>query len=460
MRKILTFFFLTLLSAGFYSSCKVGPDYIRQNIDVPPHYAHSFPEDSSVANIPWWELFGDSVLAGIIKTTLENNKDLKISASKIKEAQSALGVVRAGLYPSINYYAGGSSVFSTGSSGFSHDYSGFIDVSYTIDVWGRMKRLNESALQVYMATEEAYRAVTIMLVAETATTYFSLRDIDNRLLISEQTAETWRSNLDIVEARYKGGFVSEVDLNQAKIQLLDALTAIETFTRLRRQTENVISFLMSGSPQTIPRGMPLENQLLPPQIPVGMPSELLERRPDILIAERLLRAQTEKIGAAEALRYPSFTISAAAGMNFINPVAGFASLGAQILGPIFNKNALKLQVEIEKEKTNQLLLDYEQKFITALKEVDDAMIAVTTYKKEFELRKEQLNASSEALKLSWIRYDGGMTNYLEVLDLQRSLFSSQLSASAAFQMQLVSIVKLYEALGGGWESGIENNMHN
>lgn len=339
---------------------------------------------------------------------------------------------------------------NTASSGFQNDYTALIDVSYTLDVWGRNKRLSEAAFQEYLATEEAYRSLRLMLIAEVANAYITLRDLDNRLIISEQTTETWKSNLDIVQARFKGGFVSEVDLNQAKIQLLEAQAAIQSFTRARRMLENAISILMGVAPQSIPRGLPLTQQILPPEIPVGLPSEILDRRPDILMAERMLQAQTERIGAAEALKYPSFTISANTGVNFVNPFAGFAAMGAQILGPIFNNKSNKARVEIEKQRTIQLLNNYESSYLLAIREVEDAMISVSTYRNEYLLRTEQLMAAQEAVKLSWIRYDGGLTSYLEVLDLQRSLFSSQLKASEALQLQLTSAVQLYLALGGGW----------
>jgi len=215
--------------------------------------------------------------------------------------------------------------------------------------------------------------------------------------------------------------------------------------------ENAISALMGMPPQSIPRGLPLAQQVLPPELPAGIPSELLDRRPDILLAERKLNAQTERIGAAETLKYPSFTINANTGMNFVNPVAGFAAIGAQVLGPIFNSKANDFRIEIEKERTVEFLNNYESSILLALREVEDAMVSVTTYKNEFELRKEQVTAARDAVKLSWIRYDGGLTNYIEVLDLQRSSFNSELNASETFQLQLTSTVKLYQALGGGWD---------
>jgi len=437
----------------FLHSCKLGPDYIRQTNVPAEAYRQNFPADTTIANIPWWELMRDPVLINLVREALQNNHDLQTAIARMDEARSAMELVRTNLYPGINYSLSGNSSVNTSASGITNDYIAGINVSYTFDIWGEVHRLNEAALQEYLATEEAYRGLTIMLVSTVAQAYLTLRDLDNRLIISEQTAETWQQNLDIVNARYLGGFVSEVDLNQANIQLLEALTAIQTFTRLREQTENAISYLLGKPPQSIPRGMTLQEQVFPPRLPAGLPSELLDRRPDILSAERKLHAQTARIGAAEALKYPSFTISADMALAFANPTYAFAALGEQILGPIFNNNAARKKVEIEKARTVQLMNNYQAAYLNALREVEDAMVSVSTYKKEFTLRNEQMLESQEAVKLSWIRYEGGLTSYLEVLDLQRSLFSSQLKASETLQLQLNSTIRLYEALGGGWVPG-------
>jgi len=404
-------------------------------------------EGISIANTPWWELFGDTTLTNLIWIALKNNKDLKAAIARIDEAKATVDIVRADLYPRINYGISGSSSVDTESSGSTNDASGVVNISYIVDLWGRIRRLNEAALQEYLATEEAYRALTIIIVAEVANAYITLRDLDNRLDISEGTAEIWQTNLDIVEARYKGGFVTQVDVNQAKIQLAEARTAIQAFTRLRIQIENAISVLLGMPPQPVPRGLSLLDQVFPPDLPTGLPSELLEMRPDVLAAERSLHAQTARIGAAEALKYPSLTLSADMGMQFTNPTLGFAALSAQILGPIFNNKANKRRVEVEMARTTQLLNNYELTFLNAVREVEDAMIAVQTYKIEYELRKDQVIAEMEAADLSWIRYDGGLTSYLEVLDLQRSSFDSRLKASKTLQLHLTSTVTLYQALG-------------
>jgi multidrug efflux system outer membrane protein len=449
----LSIFFKLFLLLGVLYSCKLGPDYLRTTGPVPASYGQDFPSDTTIANTPWWELFGDTVMLDLIREALATNYDLKIAIARMDEARASLGIVRADLYPRVNYFLDGNSSVNTENAGLTHDYTGVVNVSYTVDIWGQVSRLNEAALQEYLATEEAYRGLTIMLVATIANAYLTLRDLDNRLIISEQTAGTWQTNLDIVQARHKGGFVSEVDLNQAKIQLLEAQMAIQTFTRLRAQTENAISILMGKPPQSIPRGLKLQEQVFPPELPAGLPSDLLDRRPDILQAEKQLHAQTARIGAAEALKYPSLTLSADMGLAFADPTYAFAALGGQILGPIFNSESNKKRVEIEKARTVELLNNYEFTFINALREVEDAMVAVTTYKEEYSLRNEQMLAAREAVSLSWVRYEGGLTSYLEVLDLQRSSFSSQLNASETLQYQLNSMVQLYQVLGGGWIPG-------
>ncbi len=439
-----------VVAVVFIQACKVGPEYLRTSVPLPQNYRNSSPNDTTGINFPWWNLFGDSILVDLINEGLENNKNLKLALERIEEARLAHKIVRAGLYPTINYAAGGNSTAVTGISSVTNDYKGVVDVSYTLDIWGRVSRLEEAAAEEYLATEEACNGLKIMLVSDIACAYITLSDIDNRLFIAEKTAEIWQKNLDIVTARHKGGFVSEVDLNMAKIQLLEAQTAIQTFTRLHVQMENSICLLLGKTPQPIVRGLNLKEQLIIPQIPVGLPSYLIDRRPDILQAERMLHAQTARIGAAEALRYPSFTISTDLGMTFANPVNGFAALGAQILGPVFNYNANKRRVEIEKSRTEQLLFQYEFVVMNAVREVENALIAVKTYENEFSLRSEQMTASNEAMRLSWVRYESGLTSFLEVLDLQRSSFSSQLKASETLQYQLISIVQLYAALGGGW----------
>ena len=441
-------------------SCKVGEDYTREEQNTTITYRQNFPKDSAISNIPWWKLFKDPVLVDLIDTALVNNKNIQIAIARIEESQLHLDISKSGFYPSVNYGVNGSSGVNSELSGFNNSVAGGVNVSYTVDLWQKIRTLNKAALQEYLATEEAYKSLNISVISATAIAYISLRDLDNRLVIAEKTAKNFQENLDVMQARFNAGFISEVDLSQAKIQLSEAKTAIEIFNRSRIQLENGISILMGSIPRNIPRGLPLYEQISLPVMPVGLPSELLDRRPDILEAEKKLHAQTLRIGVAESLKYPSLTLNLNMGAQLINPSFLFADLGAQILGPIFNAGKLQKGVEVEEVRTKQLLYNYQSVYIIALQEVEDAMIAVDTYKNEYDLRNEQMQLSTKAAQLSWVRYDGGLTSYLEVLNLQSSQFNAELKASEAFKQELTSIIKLYEALGGGWNSTQNTTINN
>ncbi|MFC2085710.1 efflux transporter outer membrane subunit [Bacteroidota bacterium] len=441
-----------LVSGVLLGGCTVGPDYVRPVTPEPVEYREDFPPGESVANTPWWELFEDSVLVDLIDSALVNNRDALTSLSKIAEAEAALGIVRADLYPRINYGAAATAdITTTDGDELDGDISGGLNATYMLDLWGRIRRSNEAAVQTLLASEEAYRAVTLTLIAGVAKAYVLLRDLDNRLAISERTVDARKASLDVIRARFNAGFLSEVDVNQAEIVLGDAEVSAVTFKRLRGQTENAISVLLGVPPMEIPRGRNLEELLKPPELPTGLPSDLLRRRPDILIAERTLNAQTARIGAAEALKFPQLNLTSNLGAIFTGDFTGFFDIGADLFGPLFNSGENQRRVDVEVARTEQLVHQYEQTILVALREVDDALIAVRTYEAEFEARKRQLVASTSASELSWVRFDNGVTSYLEVLDVDRSLFTSQLKASETLQLKLTSVVQLYQALGGGWD---------
>jgi multidrug efflux system outer membrane protein len=313
-----------------------------------------------------------------------------------------------------------------------------------------VRRSNEAAVQSLLATEESYRAVTLTLIASVAKAYVLLRDLDNRLELSQQTVQSRQASLEAIRARFNGGFISEVDVNQAEIVLGDAKVSVTTFERLRDQTENAISLLLGSPPMDIPRGRPLEEQLIPPDVPPGLPSELLQRRPDILVAERQLHAQTARIGIAEALKFPQLNLTTDLGAVFNGDFTGFFDIGADLFGPLFNAGENQRRVDVEVARTEQLMHQYEQTILNALRETEDALVAVDTYGREYQARRSQLKAADNAARLSWVRYQNGITSYLEVLDLERSLFGAQLRASETLQLEMTSVVQLYQALGGGW----------
>ena len=447
----------TLLLAG----CLRGPDYERPLTPQHAEYRESAEQEiqpvaaetppvQSVADLPWWELFQDPVLQELIEDALRNNKDLHVAMARIAESRAALGFSRADLYPRIDGIASGTLDGNTEESGLAGAATVAGLVSWETDLFGRVRRSNEAALQSLLATEEAYRAVTISLVAQVADLYLFLRDVDNRLGIAEATADARQGSLDIIRVRQQAGMVSEVDVNQAEIQLADAEAAVEVFRRLRSQTENAISLVLGRPPISIARGVGLEEQVFPPELPAGLPSELLERRPDVLAAERQLAAQTARIGVAEAIKYPSLTLSADLGASFASLTTGFLTLGADLFAPLFNAGQNQRRVEIEVARTEQLLYSYEQTILNAYREVEDAMVAVNRYQAEYATRQRQVRAARSALELSWVRYEGGLTSYLEVLDVERSQFAAELAASETLQLSLTSMVQLYRALGGGW----------
>jgi len=441
---------MTMILLNLFS-CKVGEDYIREEQNLPETYRQDANTESSIATLKWWELFKDPVLVNLINTALKENQNIKIAVTRLEESQIYFDLSKAPFYPSVNYYGGASSGINSETSEFTNNIAAGVNVSYTIDLWQRIKSLNESARQEYLATEYAYRSVTISIISSVASAYISLRDLDNRLIISEKTAKNFKDNLDVMQARFDGGFVNEVDLTQSKIQLIEAEATIEVLLRSRLQLENGISVLMGSVPIEISRGLELHEQITLPEVPIGIPSELISRRPDVLEIERKLEAQHLRIGAAEALQYPSLTISLDMGASLLNPATLFADLGAQLFGPIFNGGQIKKGIELEEKRTERLLYNYQLSYLTAIKEVEDAMIAQKTYNREYVLRTSQMELATKASHLAWVRYDGGLTSYLEVLTLQSSQFSAELKASAALQQELQSIINLYTALGGGWE---------
>jgi len=433
-------------------ACTLGPDYERPVTPEPPTYHYAYPSGASIADIPWWELFQDSVLLELIDSALVNNRDVRTALARITEAEAQLGIVRADLYPRIDYgVSAGADVTSAEDDELDGDITGALSASYIVDLWGRVRRSNEAAVQTLMATEESYRAVTLTLIASVAKAYVLLRDLDNRLALSEQTVQSRQASLEAMRARFEGGVISEVDVNQAEIVLGDARVSVTTFERLRDQTENSISLLLGVPPMDIPRGLALNEVLVPPEVPPGLPGELLQRRPDILIAERALHAQTAFIGVAEALQFPQLTLSSSIGAIFTGDFTGFFDVGADLFGPLFNSGASQRQVDLEVARTEQLIHQYEQTILNALREVEDALVAVDTYDREYAARQEQRASAENAARLSWVRYENGVTSYLEVLDLERSLFGSQLQASETLQLRITSVIQLYQALGGGWD---------
>ena len=435
------------------ASCKIERSYVAPELEDVSKYRNSKNTDSTCfANSDWWTIFNDTALVSLIQEGLNGNLALQNTVSLIEQSRLQLEIAGAQLYPSANYSFGGDIASNSIESGTTQSVIAAANVSYTLDIWGRIKNQNEAALQAYLATEMARNQVQATLVTQIATIYFTLRDVDNKILVAENMISSLSEFKDIIEARYDGGFISKVDLNQVIISQKDAEVTLQALLRSRGQVENALSTILASRPKSIARGLPLQDQVFPSEIPPGVPVSLLQRRPSIQISERKLKAQLAIIASTEALRYPDFTLSLDLGTQITDPSMLFTQLAGSLVGPIFNRNRIENSILIEEEEFKLLVNDYKQDYLLAFQEVEDALIAIETYRKEFEIRKEQLQLSQEALDLSWIRYNEGLTSFLEFINLQTSLFGSQLQASESYKLHLQSIVKLYLALGGGWDN--------
>jgi multidrug efflux system outer membrane protein len=456
MKKLAKFVAMMIIVS--LTGCAMGPDFKKPVVETPQNFRFSDSESKEVVNLKWWELFDDPVLCSLVVAALTDNKDALIAASRIEEARAALGFTQADQYPRLDLEAGAKAgTFFGLSRSSTTDKSAYIApvLSWEIDFWGKYRRSTEAAISELMASEYSLRTVQISLISEVVSTYFLLLDYHQRLKISRQTLESRLISLDIIQKRFDKGIIPEIDLNQAQIQKEIAAGAIPLFQRLIANTENALSILMGKFPGEIKTGRDLNQQVVPPDIPSGLPSDILERRPDIAEAMYLLEAQTARIGVAEALRFPSITLTglfgvASAELTSISTDGGIWSVGGSLLGPLFDFNKSLSRVEIEKERTQQALYRYENRVLFAFREVADALNEIQTYKIQISAVERKLKAAENAAALSKMRYDKGVTSYLEVLETERTLFDVGLELSELKQQFYNSYVRLYKALGGGW----------
>ncbi len=453
--RIATFAMVLILSA-----CAMGPDYEKPEVPVPDAFQEPTIPGASIANLKWWELFQDEELTRLIKMALINNKEVAIAMARIEEARATLGFVRADQFPNLDGTAGasrGNLIPGAGLPGSINET--FVlagNLSFEVDLWGKLRRSTEAARAELLATVEARNVVTITLIADVASVYLLLLDLDERVSIAQRTMKTRQDSLDIIQARFDRGTVPLIDVNQAQIELADADAQLAALKRDNQKAENLLSVLLGQNPGPVMRTQGKDEKLLPPEIPAGLPSELLERRPDVRQASQQLAAQTARIGVAEALRFPSLSLTGTLGLasteldDFFSSSNKAWGLSANFLGPVFDAGRNKSRVEAERARTEQLLKNYELVVLRAFQEVEDSLIGISTYRDEALARKRQVTAARSASKLSLARYNGGVTSYLEVLESDRSLFRAELLVSSTTRQELVSIINLYKALGGGW----------
>lgn len=433
-------------------------------MNVPNNYVQqsdSLRRDS-IANIKWWELYQDTTLQSLIKVALDENKDLKTAIARVEESRAVLGFNKANLYPFLDYNAKASYTKlneNAQNSGIGIDgesYSLLGSLSWEIDLWGKLRHANRSAYAQLISDQENQKAITISVIAQVADLYFQLRGLDERLQISINTVATREESYRLISERFNKGYVAEIDKFQAEQQVAFAAANVPAIERDIVAVENALQVLLGRSPGSVIRGLLNNQQNIDLEIPAGLPSELLEKRPDVRAAEQSLIAQNELIGVAQALRFPSLSLTGFGGVssndlsNLIDNGSLAAGIGGQLFGPIFRFGQNKRRVEIERARTEQLRFQYEKTVLTAFSDVETSLKAVTTYQSEYLARNREVTANMNIARLSRARYDGGFTTFLEVLESERQLYESELQKSITKQNQLSATVQLYKALGGGW----------
>lgn len=455
--------------------CTVGPNYKRPAIDVPGNYRQAAAPDiapassaSSIADEQWSSIFEDAVLQHLIQEALANNLDLRIAAQRVLEAQAQVGITHSQQLPSIN--GGGSySALQVPSSLVSNNNNGILSNSFfngggpsaaaawNLDFWGLYRRQTEAARAELLATEWGQRATRTALIQGVAEAYFQLRSLDAQVAITENTIQARKDSLQLTRSLDQYGAGSLADVRQAE-ELLH--TAQANLPELRRQIaveENAISTLLGRNPGDIDRGLPIEQQPHPQEIPVGVPSKLLERRPDIQQAEAKLIAANARIGVARAQYFPQISLTASGGAAsnqlssiFSGPSAYWYAAGS-ITEPIFDGGRIRSNYHLSKAQEQEMLLAYQKTILSALQDVSNSLVTYKQTRERREEQSEQVRSATDAVRLARLRYSGGNTSYLEVLTTDTDLYSAQLLLAQAQQQEAASLVELYTALGGGWQ---------
>lgn len=449
---------LSILAVAF-NACMVGPNFESTEIQNPEKFRFQTQPSDSTSMLNWKNYFTDPVLTGLIDSALINNLDVQMAASRISEARAYMGMAKADMYPGITVggglnYGNTLSIYPSGTSAKSaFNITG--NINWEIAFWGKYRRANEAARAELLASEYGMRAIQLSLISDVAHTYYTLLDYKKRLDIAQYTLKTRTESLRIIAERFDKGIVPEIDLNQAQIQESYAAAAIPVYKRSIAFAENALSLLIGENPKEIITNKTIDNLAIPKSMPVGLPSQLLERRPDILEAEQMVKAQNARIGVAQAMRFPSISLTGLLGMAsadlsaFNASDALIGSVGAGLFGPVFEFGKNKRRVEMERERTDQLKLNYKKAVLSAFRETEDILITISTTEEELVFIEQQLKASTNATKLSRERYDGGVTSYLEVLEAERSLFNIELYHSELLQRRLTAYTDLYKTLGGG-----------
>ncbi|HEU4367728.1 MAG TPA: efflux transporter outer membrane subunit [Methylomirabilota bacterium] len=456
--------FALVATAVMLAGCTVGPDYRRPAVQTPSDFrgAMASATEPSLGDLPWWRVFPDKTLQQLIREALAQNYDVRIAAARILEARAQVTIARSFQFPTVN--ASASAPYSRTEGTLlpfqfreTLEPAGGLDFSFEVDLWGRFRRNSEAARAEMLGAEYVARFVVTTLVSDLGSAYIRLRALDEELQIARRTLDSRRGSLDLVNLRERGGVAGLIDVRQSEILVAGAAQTVPDIERQIEQTENVISILLGRPPAAVPRGRPLGAQIVATVVPAGLPARLLEQRPDVRQAETQLAAATARIGVAKADYFPRVFLMGAmsAGGLVVNGQTfgpqGLFSLLPSVTLPIFTAGRVSAGVAAARARTEAAGLQYQQTMLTALQDVSDALVE---YSKRREARAQQealTVAARETTQLANVRYTGGVTPYLEVLDSERQLFDAELGLVRLQRDELLAVVRLYKALGGGWQ---------
>jgi multidrug efflux system outer membrane protein len=455
------------LAGVLASGCAVGPNFVRPGVETPADYrGHvSPPEAESIADLPWWEVFRDPVLQGLVVEAVEKNYDLQVAVDRVEQARALVGVARSPFYPQIGYQGSAGrqkqpQLLKQPSDTYSLFYGAF-SLAWEIDVWGRIRRSNEAAEQALLATEEFRRGVLLSLVTGVAQSYLTLLELDRELEIARETEASFQETRDLFDRRYRGGVGNKLQVARAEAALAQTQAQIPDLERRIVAQENAIDVLLGRGPGPIPRGQTLVERPPPAPTPPGLPSALLERRPDVLEAEHTIASANAQVGVAIADFFPRIGLTAFYGgqstelSDIVKHDFSLWNAAGNAAGPIFQGFALLEQYRGQKASWKQTVAQYEQTVLNAFAEVSDVLTAQTRFDEARAAQERAVAAYQESVRLSKVRYDSGLAGYFEVLEAQQQLYPAEVGLAQLQLDQLLTVVDLYRALGGGWKVPVD-----
>ena len=461
MNKMILSMIMVLILAG----CAVGPDYKRPAINTPGAWRVEAKEARDLVNTTWWGQFNDPVLDELIQTALKENYDLRIATARVEEYVGRYMVGRAGLFPQIGASAaagrnrvseeGTSPILSSAMKNPADNYQAAFSGYWEIDFWGKLRRVNEAARADLLRTEEARQAVIMSLVSVVSSGYISLRDLDKQLEVARRTTMAREESYNLFKLRYEGGVISELELKQVKSEYEQALATIPQLEKQVSLQENGLSVLVGRNPGLIARGKSIDELVLP-VVPSGLPSDLLERRPDIRQVEQALIAANARIGVAKAQFFPTISLTGLLGWsstdlaNLFTSPASVWNYAGNLTAPIFMGGALRGQLKASEAIQQQALFNYQSTIQNAFREVDDALVDQKRTREQLATQKQQVTTLKEYAEIARLRYENGYTSYIEVLDAERQLFNAELQYAQTQGVLFRALVNLYKAVGGGW----------